>query len=386
MFKRLTPMAVLFLLGIFVSSLGSSAFVISLLTFPAIAGISALPIGLIIGSARMTSVVSGFFAGPIGDYVSPKKIVFVGEFCALVCSAVLWKLSFSLSDSSYIPFLLVTCARSLFIAIQTGSTQKIGKIFDDSLALDGRFAKYLNRATFGSIFFAMGVNLLAMKFGSFQQIIVIDAITFLINGVLVLMTSKNRVSNSTRSVPTLGFSQIWRDNFNYYKHHKYLADKDVLLAAAMMGANTLNVVLLAKQPELTPLASGIFGLAVWLSGLTERLWKASAATVWISLGVSIFAQGALTDHPVLVLAFALFRNLAYWNLFNDISSEIMKGSKQEGYAGVASGRNMAINVIGALGEGWAGLKLLPTFFEMMWRAFACFGGTLLSRKKLLQLQ
>ncbi len=380
--KSLNRKSILFLAGIFISSLGSTAFVIGLITFPALAGISALTIGSIIGTGRFVSVLTSFFAGPIGDYISPRKIVYLGEFGALACSCVIWKLSFSLSDSYFYLFLIMTAARSFFTAIQSGSTQKVGKIYDDQLKLDGRFAKYLNQATFGATFFAMVLNLLVLKYGSFQHIIVIDAVTFLINGLLVLASTGSNehvdLNAEKQRIPDLG--KMWIDNIKYFKNHRALAQMDMLLALIMMGANTLNVMLLVRNPALAPFASGIFGLAVWLSSPVEKFLKPKRNLLWVLLAISILAQGLFTRLPYIVLAFALIRNISYWIIFNELSSEIMKGAKKEGYAGVASGRNVTINLIGALGEFWVGLKAIPIVAEVGWRCFCAFAARVLGSR------
>jgi len=375
--------AFLFLLGIFISSIGSTTFIIGLMAFPLKMGVSAAIIGAAIGTARITGVLVNFFWGPIGDRVNPRKLILIGEIGALLCSVVVLATSIHLTNDNYLLFIIAVGARSIFTGIQSASIQKVGKAFDDEMGLSGHFAKYLNKATFGSIFFAMIISLIFLKYGSFSMIIIFDAITFLINGLLLLASVKPLQSEVSSEPKKINLLRVWTDNKNYFTQCQKLPHLDMLLAIAMMGANTLNVVLLIKHPNLIPYASGVFGLAVWLSTPIQNYLNLKKETLWLLLGASIGAQGFLIDNPVALLSCSFLRNISYWILYNYISTQIMKNSKAEMFASISSGRQATINMIGAVGEFWVGLKLTPVFIETVWRGILSVIGSFYNNRRVI---
>jgi|GEM_PF-1800650 len=375
--------AMVFLFGVFVSALGSTSFIVSLLSFPLKMGVSAAVVGIAVGAHRMTSVAVNFFWGPLGDRLNPRKIIFYGEAGALICSVGILASSYTLSNDNYLVFTVFVALRSIFTGIQTASIQKVGKLFDESLGLKGKFAAYLNKATFGTIFFAMGLNLLFLKYGSFQHAIAFDALSFLVNGLLILAVLRRQKAPAL--TPVLGKEfhpfRLWSQNKLYFSRTGQLARQDVLLAFVMMGANTLNVILLFDFPDWIPLASGVFGISVWLSTPIEKWLKPTAPILWLILGLSIAAQGFFTGHPILLLCFSFFRNVSYWILYNRISSGIMHASPAEIFASISAGRQVTINLIGAIGEFWVGAKLLPAVWETAWRGITSLIGSVFYRPK-----
>jgi len=368
---QLSTKSLLFLFGTFLSSLGSTAFVIALLAFPVKLGLSVAIVGLTIGISRLVGVLVGFFLGPIGDYINPRKILLFGEGGALLCSILVYFSSFNLSDDEYMFFIFAVAARSFFMATQSTSINKTGKIFDEELSLNGAFAKYLNKASFGSIFFAMFINLAILRYGDFQTVIIFDFFTFLLNGILIwYSTNHHKGEFSGLPIKTINVFEIWKENRHFFKDHQKLAVLDIVLAFILMGANTLNIVLFINDLNLVPLASGVFGLAIWLSTPIEKILKIKQRFWWLILGSSIVIQGLLINHPAYILIFSFLRNVSYWIVYNQISSEIMKIASKEKFASVSSGRAVVINLVGALGEFWVGLKLFPVVGEVLWRGIA----------------
>jgi oligopeptide transport system substrate-binding protein len=376
----------IFLRGLFISSLGSTTFMISILTFLPKVGISAFIIGLIIGVSRISSVVTNFFIGPIGDKLNPRKIVLISEFGAMISSFILLFLSKNLSNDNYFLFTLIIAFRSFFTGLQLASLQKIGKNYDEILNLNGAFSKKMNQVTFGSILFAMLINLFAINNLNFSHIIIFDAVTFFINGILILFSELKSERTNNNEIKNTSLLKTWRLNLKYFELSPDVFILDLILATVMMGANTLNILLLASNKELIPYASGIFGLTVWLSPLIDKKLKVNHFFWWCTLSLSIFCQLYMIQSPFIVLFFSFFRNLSYWQIFNKLSAQIMNKTPKEVFASVSSGRNVGINLIGATGELWTGLQLLNLNFELLLRSILALIGALISnRKKVISL-
>jgi MFS family permease len=337
-------------------------------------------IGLIIGTSRIISVLTNFFFGPIGDKLNPRKIILISEFGAMLSSLMLFWLSFSLTNDSYFYFIFAIVIRAFFTGIQQASVQKYGKHFDERLNLQGSFSKKLNQVTFGSIFFAMIINLIAIKKLTFGYIIVFDALTFLINGFLLMFSSgKNEIEVETQK-RELNILKNWKLNLKYFEVNPEIYLYDFILAIVMMGANTLNILLLASNRELVPFASGIFGLTVWLAPIIDKKIKVSQSIWWRVISVSIVMQIFMHDYPIIILGLSFFRNLSYWQIYNHISSNIMLQTPKEVFASVSSGRNVGINLIGASGEFWTGLQCFSFSFELLWRAGLALFASLFKQK------
>lgn len=373
-----------FLIGLFISSLGSTSFLISILTFLPNFGVKTAVVGLIVGASRITSVFTNFLFGPIGDRINSKKLVIVCEVGAMICSILIYKLSFELSNSNYLVFILFIGLRSFFTGLQQSSIQKIGKQFDESLLLNGSFAKKLNQVTFGSIFFATILNLVAAKMATFQIIIIIDAISFLINGIILSLSAVNATSfESLFNFEKRNLMKTWRLNKKYFSLNQDLYVQDILLALVMMGANTLNVLMLSTNVTLIPFASGIFGLSVWLAPIVDKKLSPKQTLCWFTLSASIALQILFIYEPVYVLCLSFIRNLSYWLIFNHASMLIMQNSAKEHFASISSGRNVSINLIGAVGEFWTGLQYLALLFELAWRSLLAMGGYLFYNRRRL---
>lgn len=368
-----------YLAGLFVTALGSMTYAATLPAVMYEMGISALFIGILIGTMRLNGFLVNTFLGHIGDKYNPRTVLILCEFGAAMGS-ILILLSWKTWGASWLlPFVIANNIRVFFTALQAGSTQKLGKNFDGLLDLKGRFAVYISGASNGALLLG---GLLAMAFYQYldiEKLVLFDAATFIVNGLIVFFvqkSSEHRVSNP-------GKKTISVNVLSYYKALPVLAVFDSVLSLALSGANTLNLRLLEGSPELVPLMPTLFGgVAFVVSTLAvDKKFHANNKFLWVVLAASLILQGAFAGSPAVVISMTVIRNLAYWIIYNCISREVMKNAPRENFSAIASGRG-ALNVcVLALGEFWVGAtKAIPVVYEMLWRSVVALAASLLPKR------
>ncbi len=361
----------IYLAGLFLTSLGSMTYAATLPVILYTLGVSALFIGVLIGSMRINTFLVNSFLGHIGDKFNPRLVLIICEFGAALGSLsilVTWKVW---GTSWLVPFAVANNIRVFFTALQVGSVQKLGKNFDGMLDLKGRFAVKISGATNGALLFG---GLMATAFFdslNVERLVLFDAATFLLNGLIICFAQKRE---DHQVLPALAKSGI---NFNissYFAHLPMFALLDTVLALALCGSNTLNVRILESAPSLVPLMPTIFGGVAFLCSFgLDKNFQGTNKKLWFALGLSLIAQGLLVDYPYVVLGVSVIRNFCYWIIYNSISREVMKNSPSDQFASIASGRTaLSVSVL-ALGEVWVGAtKSMLIFFEMLWRSFVSF--------------
>lgn len=376
----------LFLSGLFISSIGSTTFIVGILTFYEKMNLSIFEVGQILGLVRITSVLTNFFFGSIGDRISARKILIFGETGALFCSLFMfWNADFSKLNDVLI-FAGLAALRSFFTSIQSSSVQKIGKSFDKNFRKEGDIAVFINRVTFGSIFFAVIINLFSHRNIEFKYLIAFDAFSFLLNAIILYVHKVPiQIKDSTGSqFGQQTFKQMLVSKKIYFEMPSNLFTRDIILALVLMGANTLNVAIFLNHTDYIPLAAGGFGLAIWLVGTFPPLSKRYEPLAWCVLASFLFLQIVFRENPTAALLFGIIRNVSYWLIYNKISAEVMKTANFDTFATLASSRIFVIQAIGSLGEFWLGLKVIPIFFEGLYRAFLGYLVAVIYTKKILK--
>ncbi len=268
---------------------------------------------------------------------------------------------------------LATVARAAFISLQGTAFGKTTKLIDQELGAKGQFSLLVNKATFGTIFFAMLISLVIVQYGSLATVIAFDAVTFALNGLIVFFCLKGPTrsvdlsghqTNKQRVAPSPGANLVY-----YARTFPSIYRLDFVLALIMCGANTLNARVYSLHPEYIPLASGAFGLAVWLAGPLDRWRKLPEFMLWLVLAGTLFAQGLLSDYPQILLALSFFRNLAYWVIYNRITIQLTRYAKADEFAQLTASRMSMTILVGALGEWWVGATArFYIYLEMAWRS------------------
>ncbi|MDH4466817.1 MAG: ABC transporter substrate-binding protein [Bacteriovoracaceae bacterium] len=367
--------AKMFLFGSFLTSLGSTTYIISLLAFSSEIGLPLWAIGVTIGLLRITGFVVNNFLGHAADKIDPIKLLVSCELIAGILSLFLALSSNLFSENIFFPFFFATTLKSLFTALQVANSAKIAKFLDDKNKKDGSFALLKNKADFGTIIFGTFISLLFIKYFSLNTAIYFDFITFLANGfiILIFFNGKNKKIFTTSS----NYSKkiIIQNNFSkYYKLLPTIAISDFILALVMFGANTLNTRLFLENPNFLPFASGAFGLAVWIAPMIDKKKIISEKLIWYTLSIALLLQGLLQQYSGAVLTMSLVRNISYWILFNRISKNFMRDCPTENYASISASRQSNIVLTGSLGEFWVGATgMIDIIIEMSWRATIAAG-------------
>jgi MFS family permease len=357
----------LYLAGLFLTSLGSMTYAATLPALLYSKGVSALFIGLLIGSMRINAFLINSFFGHLGDRLNPRLVLIGCEFGAAVGSLFIYLSWRNWGSEWLVPFMIANNVRVFFTALQMGSVQKLGKNFDSGLNLNGGFAVKISGATNGALLFGGLIASLVFQRLTVERLVLFDALTFVANGLVLLIFQKNSDHQILKSKNKENLK------FNiaaYYSHLPCFALLDILLSLALCGSNTLNVRLLQSAPELVPLMPTIFGGVAFICsfGLDKR-FSVTNKKLWLLLGLSLLAQGMAVEYPLFILLISIIRNFCYWILYNSISRNVMKNSPADRFASISSGRTaLSVSVL-AIGEFWVGLsKNLPILFEMLWRS------------------
>lgn len=367
--------AMIYLSGLTISAFGSLA---TAATLPALLfdkGISTLFIGFLIGSLRINSFMVNLFFGHVGDKFNPRTVMIACEAGAAVGSVLIWISWRHYGTTSLLSFFVAYNIRVFFTALQSGSVQKFGKIFDEKMQWAGKMAVWLNGATNGSLLFAGLLAIYFFRYLTIELVIAVDFLTFLINGILLLILQHPaRVNSKAKQVQSF---KIGRTIGEYYRNLPILFAFDLVLSLALCGSNTLNVRLLEGAPQLVPLMPAIFGGAAFLTSFaTSFKVRPESRLIWLLLSASLVAQGLATPYPWLVLIISAMRNICYWLIYQAISREFMQKTSSENYAAAAAGRSAATVAILASGEFWVGLtRNLWIVYELGWRAVVALLGS-----------
>lgn len=374
--------AIMYIFGLFISSLGSMTHAATMPTLLFKLGISTSIIGTLIGSLRFSTFLVNLVFGHIGDHFNPRSVMILCEIGASIGTVLIF-ISWSKYHSDWlVPFFVANVIRSLFTSLQVGSVQKFGKLIDESLEWKGNMAGFINGATYGALLFGGLLSVLFFDYLSVEFIIIFDAATFVINGLCILIFQGKLLDKPEKFK---SFSKKFNVNVvSYFRLLPHLMVLDALLSLALMGSNTLNLRLLPSHPQWIPLMPALFGGAALITsfGWSSKI-KSSARLVWLILAVSLFLQGFFSDNVCMIILLSILRNFCYWLIFQAISREFMRSTPRDCYSSAAAGRASLNLFLLASGEFWVGFtRQISIIFEMTWRSvLASIPGLRYSRKK-----
>lgn len=359
-----------FLFGLFVSAIGSNAFVLTMLNILKVNGMELGFLGLFVALSRFTGFLTQTIFGKIGDQISPKLVVAVSEVGAAVSSAALF---FNIDNSgmmihSKFIFLFFGTIRLFFMSLQLSSIQKIAKNFDSQLSLRGNPVIHLSLVS-NLALFIMGVfTFLFFDEINLKKILILDTVTFLLNGLFIFFSPKLIIFDRKIITSPFRFSVS-----EYFKNDKQLFFYDMFLSLALFGANVLNLKLLSDHINWVPILTTSFGLAGVLA--STKFFSAIAwynkKLIWVILAASVLLQGVFFNQVYLVILFSIIRNFSYWLLLNSIGREFMQRNSLEDYASLSSSRQASITGILSTGEFLTGSFTLFTVpIENALRSFA----------------
>jgi MFS family permease len=183
----------LFYTGTLLSSIGSFSFNIALIAFMLKNNFSLSEVGLIIGLQRFVPVAVIAVWGQWTDRFSAKGVIAVAESVAAVCSLLMFTL-WSGAHTSYVALAGLCIFRAIVVSFQTGSRAKVTKYLgEDTFRENAKHSIWFNKATQGATLFAGLVAWVIIRYFNLETAIIVDGITFALNGVIALMVRKRAI-------------------------------------------------------------------------------------------------------------------------------------------------------------------------------------------------
>ncbi|MFN3453939.1 MAG: MFS transporter [Pseudobdellovibrio sp.] len=361
----------LFLFGIFISSLGSNAFVLTVANILKDHGMALWFLGLFVALNRFTVFLTQTLFGHLGDQISPLKMVSFSEIGAAISTIFLLlnvdSSGFFIKNNAY--FVIFGILRIFFVSLQASSIQKISKNFDLNLKYNGKASIHLSLVSNLALCIMGVLTFLYFKEINLKHVLIFDACTFIFNGLFIFIIPQLKTQKQHKKI------KIQFNLTEYYKIHPKLFYKDLYLCIALFGANILNFKLLSNYINWIPILTMIFGLSgVIASSSYFASHKYHEKNIfWITLGLSVIFQGMFANQPYVMVVLAFIRNFTYWLILNSIAKEFMLKTDMHNYATLSSSRQ-GINVgILSIGEiVTANFNLLNIKFENMIRGIGAF--------------
>jgi MFS family permease len=254
-----------FYMGTLLSSVGSMTFTVSLLAFMLKENFSLFQASLILGASRLIPILISKILGGKADEYSPKTVVLVTEIgTALSSIGILF--SWLQGKDSYWLLFLFSVTRAMLMSFQNGSKSRVAREFaDENYKSQSRHAIWLNKVTQGATLFAGILGWVAFRFLNFKTVIIFDAITFIINGIILFNLSMH--SEPTQSTNK---ASIFKKFHDLYKFNPRAATLYLVLALVIMGTSSFTARLSGTHQELISLLLISYGLSV-MSFVKQRI-------------------------------------------------------------------------------------------------------------------
>ncbi len=337
----------LFYFSTLISSIGSLSFNLCMIAFMLKAGFHLGEATMILGLQRLIPAIIVGIWGHITDLLPPRLTVVVVEIVAAILSAALLYL-WNGSSTPYLVFAGIAVLRSALVNFQTGSRVKITKLISESgYESNAKHAIWYNKATQGATLFAGVIAACLIKYSSFETAIIFDALTFVLNGVIIYLLPIQDQQNPDQQ------KAQWHQKFSdLFKFNPVAAKLDILLAVAMMGTVAFQARVAGVDQSWAALFSASYGVAVWTAGFAERsrLRQIASSPFWILLGISYLLIGFFGGANWLSVLFFFAKDLGYWLILHRISGHIQTDTPTERIGGVTSARMTLMVVILSLGE------------------------------------
>ena len=288
-------------------------FLIGLIVFMMKAGFGLFQVSIILGLSRLIPIIVSTFLGDLADRIPAKQTVLYTEVGAgLTSMGILWV--WTRGGHAYLPLAAFTVLRSVVLAFQSGSRNRLVKeLSGTGYQSNARNAVYYNKATQGATLFAGLLAWLAFEYINFESVILLDAATFFINGLLLLSLASTRAPSPSSAVRNDHIS-ILKKFKDLYLYNPRAAVLDAILALAMMGTASFNTRLAGAHQEWNPIILIAYGLAVWVAGFIERSRFAVkiGPGLWIGFGLSFATLGLVPVGLGLVaLSFVKTRSISF---------------------------------------------------------------------------
>lgn len=307
-------------------------------------------IGLLMSLTRAGTILGNFIFGDISDRFDAKKVVLLTEIIAFVLSGLLM-FTWSLGAAYFPVFALCVFLRFITISVGGPGRNVLLKVLSDQYNKSHfHSAITLNAVTYGPGVVGSILGFFAIKYFSYYWVLGFDAITFIINGIIISFFVKSQTSPSRASKSSL-FSK-----FKIYFSHSKLVFFDVLLAIPFMGTNVLMARLSDGIGYRVPVLLATFGLGAVIAPFLLRLrhnnWTHSMG--YISIAASFLGILFLRDSFVAVVLWVLLRNVGYWYLFNLYTGHFQAREDTKSLGSLFSARSFIVTSLLGIGEFLAG--------------------------------
>lgn len=376
--------AFLFYLGQFLSSMGSLTFNLCLVAFMPQAGFDLAQISLILGLQRFIPVFIMGIWGHLTDTLNAKMTVVVLEILAGFLSISLL-LIWDDANTNYIAFLTVCILRAILVNFQTGSRVKLSKLLSDgSYQSNAKHAIWQMKATQGATLFAGLVGLVLIKFLSLKTAIILDFISFLANGLIILFIPGN-IKNEKNISQNISWKQKFSDHFKYNKQAAIL---DIALAISIGGLISFFARVSGSDHIWNALFLTSYGLSVWIAGFLERSFakKFSSTPFWLLMSVSFILLGKFGGPNLESLILMFVKDISYWIILHRISGHIQNDTPVHSIGSASSARFAIMVIILSIGEILVGAwsSVVPLWLESLMRALVALSiglGLMMSKTK-----
>ncbi len=341
----------LFFLGAFVTALGTHTFPSSGLAFMSQAGLSLAAIGGIMMSNRLATVLVNLFLGDWIDRKNPAYLIGGAELINVLVTLTLIAVWPDVTNLLLVFIVAVFC-RSTLIALTLPCQQKIIKGMTENHPEKIKpYTILINWVNYGSGIFAAAIAFYAIKYRSFEFVLWIDGLTFIVNGILIFVGFRYSTFQSLAK-GSLNPFKPFKKFFELNRLDPKLFWADIFLHLSVFGTNIFMIRLVRGQVENIPILLISFALAVWVS--TFLLHKFDPLRIvkisWFFLPVSFL--WLLLAPPSLggQLAGVFLRNICYWNIFTHHSVQIQRGSASTNIVQLTSARTALNTLILGVGE------------------------------------
>lgn len=334
--------------GTLITSIGSLAFPGATIGVLTQAGYTLFEIGMVVAIMRFGALSGGLVFGDIAERFNAKVVILVAEVLAFLLTVGLifvWQLG---GEFFYL-FCFFIFLRTFVIYSSAPGRNKLVKELSDVYKKDHfESGIFLNVVTHGPTVLGALIGFISIKYLNYNWILVFDAVTFLINGyILVFLVSHNSKVNAAVAPYNL-FKKI-----RIYLSHGNIAILDIMLALPFMGTNVLMSKLSFGIGYRVPLLLMTFGLSVFLTIPIVKKYKHSLGQL---IGFVVLSLSFLYLIMVFKVAFELvllgvfIRNICYWYLYNIFTGKLQEGESVENISSLFAARTFIGILIIAIGD------------------------------------